>query len=398
MKNAHPIYIHDFSVMSALGANKNDVYRRLIQNDTSGIDEYTALFSGRTTRIARVHEKLSVLPAYLSRYDCRNNRLLAAAYDRIKPSVEALIEKFGASRIAVVLGTSTSGIAAGEAAYKEKMRRGQFPEWFNYIQQEAGSCAEFLARYAKLGGIYYTISTACSSSGKAFAAAKRLLQANLCDAVIVGGADSECELTLNGFDCLGLLSDEICAPFSAQRKGITLGEGAALFIVSREPSALRLSGVGESSDGYHMTAPHPEGEGAVLAMRQALQEAKLNPEEIEYLNAHGTGTLKNDLAEACAIHRVFDEQGPWCGSTKSLTGHTLGASSAVEIALCALLLSPAFNPSKQLPAQHLKNASDPALSPIRLLTQTEPFKHGRFMCNAFAFGGSNVSLILEACG
>ena len=222
---------------------------------------YSTLYAGNTSYAGVVDASLQPLPSHLSHYDCRNNQLLAFAYQQIKNDVEKLKYQYGSNRIAVILGTSTSGIAASESAFKHKKTQQHFPDNFKYTQQEIGTCANFLAEYAQVSGIKYTISTACSSSGKAIAAAKRLLESDLCDAVIVGGSDSLCELTLNGFNSLGLLSQRICNPFSANRDGINIGEGSALFILSKIPSGIRLIGVGESSDGYHMTAPEPHGKG-----------------------------------------------------------------------------------------------------------------------------------------
>ena len=255
-------YLNNLGIINALGSTKSEVLTHFLDNKQSTMTEYHGLFSGKPAWIAKVSSPLSSIPDGLSYLNCRNNQLIATAYDQIRNDVENLKQQYGKDRIGVILGTSTSGIAAGEAAIKQLKFNGQFPESFNYQQQEMGSCSEFLAQYACVTGIHYTISTACSSSGKALAAADRLIKADLCDAVIVGGSDSLCELTLNGFDSLELLSRTICNPFSVNRSGLNIGEGAALFILSKNKNQIKLLGTGETSDGYHMTAPDPSGDGA----------------------------------------------------------------------------------------------------------------------------------------
>jgi 3-oxoacyl-[acyl-carrier-protein] synthase-1 len=261
---------------------------------------------------------------------------------------------------------------------------------FNYKQQETGSMSEFLKEFLGLQNIAYTISTACSSSGKAFASATRLIEQNICDVVLVGGCDTLCELTLNGFDCLEAISQDICQPFSINRNGINIGEGSALFILSKEPSEVSLMGIGESSDGYHITAPEPNGLGAIFAMESALNKAQLEPKQIGYLNLHGTATNLNDAMESNAVKTVFDSVD--CSSTKYLTGHTLGAAAATEVAMCWLLLSNHYNPSQNLPKQ---NVSIETLSTnIGIITEDTTYENPYFMSNSFAFGGSNASVII----
>ena len=267
------LYLQDVGVISALGAGKAELLSRLLACDSSGMVPYGPLLAGGSTWVAPVRSPLPELPEPLAEFDCRNNRLLAVALDQIAASVAAQRERWGPRRVAVLMGTSTSGIANGEDAAESLARRGHMPEGYHYRQQEIGSVAEFAARYLGLAGLRYTISTACSSSAKVFASAQRLLAAGRCDAAVVGGADSLCRLTLNGFDSLESLARGVCNPFSANRKGINIGEGACVFVVTREPAPIRLCGVGESSDGYHISAPDPTGRGAELALRAALEQA-----------------------------------------------------------------------------------------------------------------------------
>lgn len=387
------IYINNLGIINALGATKEDVAANLLKNSQTNMVLYGKLFSGHKTFIGAVTNELLDLPKNLSKFNCRNNQLLATAYTEIKQDVETFKQQYGADRIGVILGTSTSGIAAGEQAFKHYIATGSYPKEYNYQQQELGRCSEFLAKYAGVTGPNYTISTACSSSGKAFAAAARLLKTDTCDAVIVGGSDSLCELTLNGFDSLELIAPNICNPFSINRNGINIGEGAALFIMSKNPSPIKFLAAGESSDGYHITAPDPKATGAKLAISEALKSANLKTQDIGYINLHGTATQKNDAMESLAIHSIFGED-TLCSSTKPLTGHTLGAAAAQELALCWLLLSKQYNPEKLLPPQLWDQQLDSELAKINLISNIQHWTQPIFMSNSFAFGGNNVSLII----
>ena len=224
-----------------------------------------------------------------------------------------------------------------------------------------GDPAAFLSEYFHIKGVSYCVSTACSSGAKVFGSARRLLETNRCDAVIVGGVDSLCQLTVNGFSSLDSVSKGRCAPFEQGRDGINIGEAAALFLMtkSQQPSSDEICflGIGESSDAHHISAPHPEGVGAIAAMEQALADAQLDPADIAYINAHGTATPQNDLVESKAINTVLGEQVP-TSSTKGMLGHTLGAAGAIEAAICWLLLSK-YNPSNALPFQKLSGDIDP---------------------------------------
>jgi 3-oxoacyl-[acyl-carrier-protein] synthase I len=385
------LYLSEMGIVNALGAGKAEVATALLEGAPS-MTSYGPLLSGRTTRVARVARTLAPLPDSFAELDCRNNRLLAVALDEIAPAVEALRETLGAHRIGVLIGTSTSGIEAGEEAVRTAAATGRFPSGFHYRQMEIGTPALFAARYLKLTGPRYTISTACSSSAKALASAARLIGNGCCDAAVVGGADSLCRLTVNGFDALESLSANICNPFSANRNGINIGEGACVFLLTRMPAPIALLGCGESSDGYHMSAPDPQGRGAELAMRAALAAAGLGARDIGYLNLHGTATPKNDEMESRVVDRVLGREVP-CSSTKPQIGHTLGAAGAQEAGLCWLLLSER-NAERHLPRQIWDGEPDPALPAIDLVGEGRVFERATFMSNSFAFGGSNVSVIV----
>ncbi|HUQ53142.1 MAG TPA: beta-ketoacyl-ACP synthase [Gammaproteobacteria bacterium] len=386
------LYLNDMGVIGPLGAGKREVLSNLLAGDTGGMVPYSELLTGRATTIGRVRREPEAVPRELAELDCRNNRLLQHALDEIRVSASALGAAVGPGRVAVVLGTSTSGIASGEEAAQALARDGRMPPHFHYKQQELGTAAEFAARYLGLDGLRYTISTACSSSAKAFASAARLFAADLCDAAIVGGVDSLCLLTLNGFDALESLAAERCNPFSANRRGINIGEGACVFLVSRDESAIRLYGVGESSDGYHISAPDPSGRGAEAAIRAALADAGLAAGDVGYVNLHGTATPKNDQMESEVMARVFGLDVP-CSSTKSLIGHALGAAGAQELGLCWLLLSDA-NGGRRLPGHVWDGVRDASLPAINLVGTDARFERDVFVSNSFAFGGSNAAIAI----
>jgi 3-oxoacyl-[acyl-carrier-protein] synthase-1 len=322
--------------------------------------------------------------------------LAYVAFRQIADAVNVLRDTVGPERIGVVLGSSTSGLDVSEAAFFHWQATGTLPEYYHYeTQHEMGSIAQFIARLGRLHGPAYTVSTACSAGAKAFASAQGLLASGICDAVITGGVDALCDLTLNGFEALSSLSRTVSKPMSKNRDGLNIGEGAALFILTRDPGPLQLCGVGESCDAYHMSAPHPEGLGAEAAMRQALHAAHLQPTDIHYLNLHGTGTPLNDAMEAKAVRRLFGHVP--CSSTKPTVGHCLGAAGAMEIGFCWLALQQGRNgvyllpphawdgvPDETLPALHLVCGGD-------MLEQRGPVY---FMSNSFAFGGNNCVLIL----
>lgn len=384
-------FITAYGLISALGEGVDASAEALLAWQAKGSTPLTrhnqALLDGRLTPVGRVEGELPAIPAALAPYASRNNQLLLAALAQIRPALDEALTTFGPARVGLVLGTSTAGIGEAELAIAADRRGEAVPTAFDYRQQELGSPSEFLARHLGLEGPAYTLSTACSSSARAFISGQRMLAAGLVDAVLVGGADSLCGLTLNGFDSLESLSGTLCQPFDNDRQGINIGEGAALFLLSRQPAPIALLGAGESSDAWHISAPHPDGVGAEAAMGMALAQAGLTPEQVGYINLHGTATRLNDAMESQAVYRLFGDRVP-CSSTKPLTGHVLGAAGAIEAALACLLLERAL----PLPPQRVMTA-DPALAPIRLVSGTTPLATPRILSNSFAFGGNNVSLL-----
>jgi len=323
----------------------------------------------------------------------RNNQLALCALEQIRPAVDAAIAQFGAHRIGVIIGTSTSGIADAETAMRTHRHTGAFPENYHYAQQEMGSPAALLADELEITGPAYVHSSACASSAKAMASAARLIKMDLCDAVICGGVDTLCEFTVAGFSALESVSSTRCNPLSMHRNGINIGEGAALFLMSREPAAVALCGWGESSDGHHMSAPDPLGSGARIAISQALARAGVAPDQIDYINLHGTATVQNDAMEARVISEMFGALVP-VSSTKPLTGHALGAASAIEAALCWLAMQD-DNPLGRLPPHGWDGIPDPTLPVLHAVKSgyqlDRPIQWA--LSNSFAFGGSNAALV-----
>jgi 3-oxoacyl-[acyl-carrier-protein] synthase-1 len=335
--------------------------------------------------------------ADLSDFEGRNNRLaqLALAQDDYTAHVQAAIARYGAERVGVFVGTSTSGILETEGAYQRRdPESGALPADFHYAQtHNPYSAAAFVRAYFALRGPAFAVSSACSSGAKVFASARRMIEAGLIDAAVVGGVDSLCLTTLYGFNSLELLSRQPCRPFDVSRDGISIGEAAAFALLERLPDAgepgddsILLMGIGESSDAHHMSSPHPEGLGARIAIEQALASAGLAAQDIDYVNLHGTATPSNDAAESRAIHGLFDRTPS--SSTKGATGHTLGAAGALEAVVAALALRDQF-----LPAGINTTEPDPSLVTNYVMT-SRPARVRTVLSNSFGFGGTNCSLIL----
>jgi 3-oxoacyl-[acyl-carrier-protein] synthase-1 len=335
------------------------------------------------------------LPPHLAAFDCRNNRLaqLAFSQDNFAAAVRAAAAKYGHQRIGVFIGTSTSGILETELAYRRRDPvSGALPDDFHYrTQHNTFSVADFTRHYFDLTGPAVVVSSACSSSAKVFSSARRMMAAGLIDAALVGGVDTLCLTTLYGFNSLGLTATAACRPYDAARDGISIGEAGAFALLEHAPEqlpddAILLLGVGESSDAYHMSSPHPDGLGARIAMQAALNMAGLAAQDIDYINLHGTATPSNDAAEGKAVAALFGATTP-CSSTKGATGHTLGAAGGLEAVICALALQHGL-----LPAGINTRELDPAI-PLNYLLANRTQAVARVMSNSFGFGGTNCSLI-----
>ena len=331
-------------------------------------------------------------------WDCRNNRLaqLGLETDGFAGAVAVACEKYGAGRIGVFIGTSTSGVLETELAYRRRdAATGALPADFHYAEtQNSFSVADFVQRSLGLRGPAVVVSSACSSSAKVFAHAARMIAAGVCDAAVVGGVDSLCLTTLYGFNSLELLSRTPCRPYDVDRNGISIGEGAGFALLEAAPQvpatdAILLLGAGESSDAHHMSTPHPEGLGALLAMQRALDAAQLGPADIDYITLHGTATPANDASEDCAVFALFGVGTP-VSSTKGSTGHLLGAAGITEAVIAMLAIRNNLLPGG-MHTQHL----DPALR-CDYLMDNRYARVRRVLSNSFGFGGSNCSLILGA--
>lgn len=387
-------YLNHLGMINALGDTRERILDGLLSGSRRGLATRFSLLRGGEVPVAACQAELPEPDVRHARRDSRNNRLLLAALNQIRPAVDAAMADVDPSRVAIVLGSSTSGIREGEQAVFDFHDSGTVPPGFDYHQQEVCAPSAFLADELSLCGPTLTISTACTSSAKSIISGARLIESGLADVALVGGADSLCGLTVNGFDALESVDSSVCNPFSRNRNGINIGEGAALFLMTREPTGLRLMGWGETSDAHHISAPDPEGRGAERAIRDALQRAGLAPGEVNYLNLHGTGTMKNDLMESHVAVRVFGESVP-AGSSKGMTGHTLGAAGATEAGFCWLALHPDYGDGC-LPPHVWDGESDPALAPLRFATEGESVGAGRRIAasSSFAFGGSNAVLVL----
>ncbi|MDB1108717.1 beta-ketoacyl-[acyl-carrier-protein] synthase family protein [Pseudomonas extremaustralis] len=381
-------YLNALGVICALGRGQEAVSRHLFAGDCSGMRGESGWVPERVLPVGGVHGELAIIPPELGQQSSRNNQLLLEAALQIEGEIRQAILTYGPSRVGIVLGTSTSGIDEASRGIAHYLRDKRFPGDYDYQQQELSAPANFLADWLQLSGPAYVISTACTSSARALMSARRLLDLGVCDAVICGGVDSLCKLTLNGFSALEAVSNERCNPFSVNRNGINIGEAAVLFLMTREPAPIALLGSGASCDAHHISAPEPSGKGALQAMHKALASAKLQPGQIGYLNLHGTATQHNDAMESLAVASLFPHGVP-CSSTKPMSGHTLGAAGALEAAFCWLSLA-----HGRLPPHVWDGQADPALPALRWAQAGELLEKRCLMSNSFAFGGNNVSLII----
>lgn len=393
-----PCRLAALGVVSCLGAGVSDTWRGLAAGDQSRFTLRRDLAPGRELWMGEVREELPSLPPALFRFACRNNALALAAIAQIEAPVRETIARCGAGRIGIVVGTSTSGVGDAEAAIAHQIRTQALSPSFYYDQLEFGGAAGFLTALLGTTGPAYTLSTACSSGARALASARSLLRLGVCDAVVAGAADSLCGLTAGGFAALQAVSESITNPMSANRAGITLGEAAALFLVTPEAGGIQLTGAGESSEAHHMSAPDPGGRGARDAMEAALADAGLAAGDIAYLNLHGTGTPLNDAMEGVAVDAVFGRELP-CSSTKPLVGHTLGAAGALEAAFCWLVLDRRERDALVLPPHRFDGVVDPTIPRLHFAAPGERAAlrgAARVMTNSFGFGGNNCTLVLES--
>jgi 3-oxoacyl-[acyl-carrier-protein] synthase-1 len=389
-----PLSLSRFSIVSSIGAGVTATLASL-RAGSSGLRRCAFETVDLPTCVGEVEALNDVrLPDALAGFDCRNNRLAehVLIQDGFENAAAAAVARYGARRVGLFLGTSTSGILHAELAYRARDAAGALPAWFDYERtQNTGSLAAYLRQRLGIAGPSFVVSCACASTAKVFGTAARMIEAGLCDAAIVGGADSLCLTTLYGFHALALNAPGPCRPFDVARDGISIGEAGGFALLEKPQAAsagdVLLLGVGESNDAYHMSSPHPEGVGARLAMERALAAAGLAPREIDYINLHGTATRVGDAAEDMAVAALFGSDTP-CSSTKGYTGHTLGAAGIVEAIICALAIRHGM-----LPGSAHTETVDPAFR-SRYQLETKSACIGTVLSNSFGFGGSNCSLIL----
>jgi len=388
------IYFHALGLSCALGSTPGQVRAGLFADAARPLAQTAAWSPGRPLPLGVVPDPLPPWPTDTpAHWRSRTNQLLRLAMAPIEPAVLAARERYGAHRVAVVLGSSTAGVAEGEQAARQRARGAPWPATYDYAVQEMANGARFVAHAWGLQGPAHAISTACSSGPKAMASAARLLRMGVVDAVVAGGADALCELTVAGFSALESVSAQPCQPLSRNRCGINIGEGAGLFLMSRDSGPLRLAGWGESSDAHHMSAPHPQARGAIDAMQQALARAGVAARAVDYVNLHATATVQNDAMESLAVAQVLGTAVPVSG-TKPLTGHALAAAGAIEAGLCMLAMLD--NPRGMLPPHWWDGQADAALPALTVAHPGDSL--GRpldwVMSHSFAFGGSNAVLLL----
>ena len=378
-----------FSVgLSALGCTVDQLRQNLMQSIQTLTERQDYIVDKKVWVGAYQQALVDSVPSRLQPADSRNLRFALTALQQIEADVRAYTAPFEKHRLAIILGTSTSGISTNEEPLRQHFMQ-QCNELVVHQKQEMDSLAKSVQAYLGWEGPAYTISTACSSSAKAMAAGQRLIHADLADAVLVGGVDTLCQLTLNGFNSLESLSHGICQPCGQNRDGINIGEAAALFLMSKESAPIMLFGAGESMDAWHISAPHPEGQGAAKAMQNALDMANITSADIGYLNMHGTATPQNDAMEVKAIRHVFHDYHVPLSSTKHKTGHCLGAAGAIEAFICYQVL----RDQHWLPLHH-HGVIDKELDDQNYVLSDKlstPIQY--VMSNSFAFGGSNISLI-----
>jgi 3-oxoacyl-[acyl-carrier-protein] synthase I len=400
MNPMQPLVLAEFTATSCIGTGVAPTLASLVEQ-RSGLlrcDFETVRIDTHIGEVPGVDEQR--LPAQLRIFDCRNNRLaeLALRQDGFLDAVHAAAARWGRRRVGVFIGTSTAGIMQTELAYRARDPvSGALPAAFEYgTTHNSFSVADYIRRRCRLEGPAVAVSSACASSAKVFGAARRMIQANLIDAALVGGTDSLCLTTLYGFHSLQLSSPAPCRPFDVARDGISIGEAAAFVLLERvsgqaDGDSILLHGVGESSDAYHMSAPHPEGLGAKRAMQSALDAASLEPADIDYINLHGTGTPSNDRSESQAITSIFGPTTP-CSSTKGSTGHALGAAGALEAVISALAIR-----NQLMPGGTQTTRIDPTLT-AHYIKENRRAPVRRVLSNSFGFGGTNCSLIFGRAG
>lgn len=399
-----PVYLSKPAVFCCCARNSEELWNAVISGNQDGIRKVTAL-NGKEFFAARISDEL-LQEKSSARFDMRIIRIEDKCLSQLAQLVEGAKKSYGANRIGVCVGSCDNGTEFSIAGHRKYFANGVFDSDYSLEIQGADYVSTFVAEKFELQGPCMTFSTACSSSAGAIIKGAELIRAGLCDAVVAGGIDIASDTTLLGFDALEAVSSEKTNPFSKNRQGITLGDAGAFFLLSAEKSEelVELLGYGESADAYHMTSPDPSGDGAKRAMEKALKSAGLKPEQIDYINLHGTGTKFNDSMEGKAVAAVFAGYKVPCSTTKPMTGHTLGAAGALEAAVCYNAIVNNAGKSEgeiKLPVQVWDKIQDEEIPELNIVSAGEKSdcKKVRIcMSNSFAFGGANSSLIIGCRG
>jgi len=386
------IGITSCSIVTSLGRGRT-AHVTALRDGRSGLTQNHHLDLPFSCFLGEVSElDALIFPDDHAAYDNRANRLALAAMksDDFEEVAQMCIDKYGATRCGIVLGTSTAGVEKLERVYRARDVDAPMPDSYSMRHHDSQQAVTaFLQSYLGFQGPSYSISTACSSSAKAVIDAYHLVKAGLCDVVLAGGVDSLCLTSVNGFESLELMSRQPCRPNDISRNGLSIGEAAAFVLVERDSAdSIRMTGYGESSDGTNMSTPPEDGSGACNAIRQALDRAGLAPADIDYVNLHGTATIVNDVTEARAVTDAIGTNIP-ASSLKGAIGHTLGAAGAAEVVLCLYAMEEDIQPGNT----GLENLDPKVLPNITRHSRTGPMRH--VLSNSFGFGGSNCALVLS---
>ena len=392
------VYFSRPGVICCAGSDIRKLWISATEGDQSGLKRVKVL-NGKEFWAGKVDDIL-LSEKSAARYDTRLTRLEENALSQIEDVIFSAKEKYGSERIGVCVGSCDNGSELSLESHKTFFSTGKFDDDYSLEMQGADYVSTFISEKYGLKGPSLAFETACSSSASAIIKAAELIRAGFCDAVVAGGVDVASDIVLMGFDSLEAVSSEKTNPFSKNRHGITIGEGAAFFVLSKDSldgEKIRLLGYGESADAYHMTSPDPSGEGAFRAMKKALESSGLHPEDIDYLNLHGTGTKFNDSMEAKAVSALFGEYRVPCSTTKPLTGHTLGAAGAIEAAICWAGIKNSSLGKPLFPVQVWDGIFDEEMPSLNIATKGSPADAQKIdicMSNSFAFGGANASLVI----
>ncbi|MDR0801467.1 beta-ketoacyl-[acyl-carrier-protein] synthase family protein [Fluviicola sp.] len=387
------IYVTGYGIISSIGENVEETLHALRSEKTGirqGQKTYTERFKVGEIRwsnnelverfsLTQHASRTALLGMIAAKEAFKNHKLLAEI------------------KTGLISGTSVGGMDVSELAYKDFLNS-KTDDLNTYRNHPNGTTSEQIAKELGIDGYVNTISTACSSAANSIMLGARMLLSGQLDRVVAGGTDGLSQFTISGFRSLMIFDDEWCRPFDETRKGLNLGEGAGFLVLETEETIRKtgkkplavLSGWSNASDAYHQTASSPEGLGATLSMKGALEVAGLKPEDIDYINAHGTATPNNDLSESHGIRAIFGDAVPPFSSTKAYTGHTLAASGGIEAVLGIL----ALHNGSLLPNLNFSQAiEETRLTPIKNYSEGHEIKH--ILSNSFGFGGNNSTIILS---